>query len=96
MFGKAGSAVRGPFTDGCTGWNEEAVVGSKQQLAGAGNTAPEVAMVRARETDRADRLFDDPYAQAFLTAAPPAFPEERQIRHAGRPATAATPITAPG
>jgi hypothetical protein len=33
-------------------------------------------MVRARESHRDDRLFDDPYAQAFVDAAPGAFPEE--------------------
>jgi methyltransferase (TIGR00027 family) len=33
-------------------------------------------MVRARESNRDDRLFDDPYAQAFVDAAPGAFPEE--------------------
>jgi len=33
-------------------------------------------MVRARESRRADRLFDDPCAQAFVDAAPGAFPEE--------------------
>jgi methyltransferase (TIGR00027 family) len=39
-----------------------------------------VATVRARESQRADRLFDDPYAQAFVDAAPGAFPEEAQVR----------------
>jgi len=33
-------------------------------------------MVRARESRRDDRLFDDPWAQAFVDAAPGAFPEE--------------------
>jgi methyltransferase (TIGR00027 family) len=33
-------------------------------------------MVRARESRRDDPLFDDPYAQAFMDAAPGAFPEE--------------------
>jgi len=45
-------------------------------LRGVGKTALGVAMVRARESRRADRLFDDPYAQAFVDAAPGAFPEE--------------------
>jgi methyltransferase (TIGR00027 family) len=40
-------------------------------------------MVRARESGREDRLFDDPFAQAFVDAAPGAFPEERQAREAG-------------
>lgn len=33
-------------------------------------------MVRARQSRRDDRLFDDPYAQAFVDAVPGAFPEE--------------------
>ena len=41
-------------------------------------------MVRAGESAREDRLFDDPYAQAFVDAAPGAFPEERAVRE--RPA----------
>ena len=45
-------------------------------LRGVGKTALGVAMVRARESRRAGRLFDDPYAQAFVDAAPGAFPEE--------------------
>jgi len=45
-------------------------------LQGVGKTALGVAMVRARESRRNDRLFDDPYAQAFVDAAPGAFPEE--------------------
>ena len=45
-------------------------------LGGVGKTALGVAMVRATESRRADRLFDDPYAQAFVDAAPGAFPEE--------------------
>jgi methyltransferase (TIGR00027 family) len=49
-----------------------------------GKTALGVARVRALESQRADRLFDDPYAQAFLDAAPGAFPEERAVRE--RPA----------
>lgn len=45
-------------------------------LRGVEKTALGVAMVRARESRREDRLFDDPYAQAFVDAAPGAFPEE--------------------
>lgn len=45
-------------------------------LGGVGKTALGIAMVRARESRRDDRLFDDPYAQAFVDAAPGAFPEE--------------------
>jgi len=47
-----------------------------EPLRGVGKTALGVAMVRARESQRDDRLFDDPYAQAFVDAAPGAFPEE--------------------
>jgi len=50
---------------------------------GVGKTALGVAHVRARESQREDRLFDDPYAQAFVDAAPGAFPEEQAVR--GRP-----------
>jgi methyltransferase (TIGR00027 family) len=58
-------------------------MGSERPLTGVGKTALGVAMVRARETRRADRLFDDPYAEAFLTAAPQAFLEERQVPDTG-------------
>jgi methyltransferase (TIGR00027 family) len=44
-------------------------------LGGVEKTALGVAMVRAWESRRPDRLFDDPYAQAFVDAAPDAFPE---------------------
>ena len=47
---------------------------------GVGKTALGVARVRAQESQREDRLFDDPYAQAFVDAAPGAFPEERAVR----------------
>jgi methyltransferase (TIGR00027 family) len=49
---------------------------SRESLRGVGKTALRVARVRAEESRRPDRLFDDPYAQAFLDAAPEAFPEE--------------------
>jgi methyltransferase (TIGR00027 family) len=39
--------------------------------------------VRAEESRRADRLFDDPYAQAFLDAAPGAFAEEERAAPGG-------------
>jgi methyltransferase (TIGR00027 family) len=45
-------------------------------LKGVAKTALGMAMVRARESLRGDRLFNDPYAQRFLDAAPGAFPEE--------------------
>jgi methyltransferase (TIGR00027 family) len=51
---------------------------------GVGRTALGVARVRALESQREDRLFDDPYAQAFVDAAPGAFPEEQAVRE--RPA----------
>jgi methyltransferase (TIGR00027 family) len=43
---------------------------------GVGKTAIGVARVRAQESQREDRLFDDPYAQAFVGAAPGAFRDE--------------------
>ncbi|MGH3763866.1 MAG: SAM-dependent methyltransferase [Pseudonocardiaceae bacterium] len=42
--------------------------------AGVGLTALTVAAARALETDRADRLIDDPYAEAFVRAAAPPVP----------------------
>jgi methyltransferase (TIGR00027 family) len=42
---------------------------------GVGRTALGVARIRARESDRADRLFHDPYAEAFAAAAPGAVAE---------------------
>jgi methyltransferase (TIGR00027 family) len=39
-------------------------------------TAIGAAMMRARESLRPDRLFDDPYAQVFVDAAPTAFAQE--------------------
>jgi methyltransferase (TIGR00027 family) len=47
-------------------------------LAGVGKTALGVAMVRARESRRPDRLFDDPFAEAFVSAAPRAFDVEQR------------------
>src|SRR5690349_254888 len=38
-------------------------------LAGVGVTALAVADARARESERGDRLFEDPYARAFADAA---------------------------
>lgn len=51
-------------------------MGPDGSLKGVAKTALGVAMVRARESRRDDRLFNDPYAQRFLDAAPGAFPEE--------------------
>ena len=51
-------------------------MGSQEALRGVAKTALGAAVVRARETREQDRLFDDPYAQRFLDAAPGAFPEE--------------------
>jgi methyltransferase (TIGR00027 family) len=46
---------------------------ASQGLARVGRTALGVAMVRAIESRRRDRLFSDPYAAAFLAAAPKVF-----------------------
>jgi len=51
-------------------------MGSRESLRGVAKTALGAAVVRAHETSRPDRLFDDPYAQGFVDAAPGAFPEE--------------------
>lgn len=58
-------------------------MGSPEPLRGVGKTALGMARVRALESRRKDRLFDDHYAQAFLDAAPGAFPEERQAKEPG-------------
>lgn len=42
-------------------------------LSGIPLTALGVAMIRARESDREDKLYDDPYASAFAEAARDAF-----------------------
>ncbi len=46
-------------------------------LAGVGATSLGVAMVRAHESQRPDRLFNDHLAAAFVAAAPNMFPEAR-------------------
>jgi methyltransferase (TIGR00027 family) len=51
---------------------------STDVTAGVGKTALGVAMVRAQESRRGDRLFDDPYAAAFLDAAPGVFDTEQR------------------
>jgi methyltransferase (TIGR00027 family) len=45
------------------------------ELTGVGVTALGVAQVRAHEQTRPDRLFDDPYAAAFVAAAPGVLPD---------------------
>ncbi len=50
---------------------------------GVGKTALGAAMVRAHESRRADSLFNDPYAEAFLMAAPGAFDVEQRAAKAG-------------
>ena len=46
-------------------------------------TALGMARVRAEESRRPDRLFDDPYAQAFLAAAPGAFAADQERATSG-------------
>ncbi len=48
---------------------------SPQSLPGVGKTAIGVAALRAVESRRPDRLFDDPYAHAFVEAGRALFPE---------------------
>lgn len=52
---------------------------SQESLTSMSKTALGMARVRAEESRRPDRLFDDPYAQAFLAAAPGAFPEAQAV-----------------
>ncbi len=49
------------------------VAGSDATPSGVGETAIGAAMMRARESLRDHPLFDDPYAAAFVAAAPPVF-----------------------
>ena len=44
-------------------------------IGGIGETALGAAEMRAEESLRPDRLFEDPYAAAFVAAAPPLFPD---------------------
>jgi methyltransferase (TIGR00027 family) len=48
-------------------------------LSGVGMTALGVARLRAEESRRPDRLFDDPLAAAFVNAVPDAFPENTSV-----------------
>ncbi len=52
---------------------------SGDSAGGVGATALGAAEMRAEEAVRPDRLFDDPYAAAFVAAAPPLFPEMASI-----------------
>jgi methyltransferase (TIGR00027 family) len=47
--------------------------------SGVGATALGAAEMRVEEALRPDRLFDDPYAAAFVAAAPPLFPDMASI-----------------
>lgn len=51
-----------------------------EPLRGVGRTALGVARVRAAETRRSDRLFDDPFAEAFAAAGPPAWTARGSMR----------------
>jgi methyltransferase (TIGR00027 family) len=51
----------------------------KRGPRGIGKTAVGVALARAEETRRRDRLFNDPYAEAFAADAPDAFGEVREV-----------------
>jgi methyltransferase (TIGR00027 family) len=57
-------------------------------LRGVGKTALGMAMVRAGESGRPDRLFDDPYAQAFMDAQPGSFTAEETAGASAGPGTA--------
>ena len=60
-------------------------MGQDGPLRGVGKTALGMALVRAQESRRQDRLFDDPYAQAFTDAAAGAFPAQRATAGERRP-----------
>jgi hypothetical protein len=55
------------------GHYEGMAAGSGASPRGVGETALGAAMMRARESTRADPLFEDPLATAFVDAAPPVF-----------------------
>lgn len=48
-------------------------------LAGVAKTALGVAAVRAHESGRPDRLFDDPFAASFVAGVPDAFPDRAEL-----------------
>ncbi|UGT62697.1 SAM-dependent methyltransferase [Nocardia asteroides] len=50
---------------------------SSVPVAGVAMTAIGVAVIRAKESERPDRLYDDPFAAAFVAAARPGFDAER-------------------
>lgn len=50
---------------------------AREPLQGVAKTALGAARMRAEESRRSDRLFEDPYAQAFVDAAPEATPVAR-------------------
>ena len=52
-------------------------------LTGVPKTALGVARIRAAESKRDDRLFDDPYAAAFVAALPDAYKRDIRSRSAG-------------
>lgn len=57
-------------------------MGETEPPSGLSKTALGVAMVRAIESARPDRLFDDPHAQAFVDAVPGAFAAEETAARA--------------
>ncbi|MGI8330533.1 SAM-dependent methyltransferase [Actinomadura scrupuli] len=66
----------------------------REPLRGVGKTALGMARIRAHESLREDRLFDDPYAQAFLDAAPGAFTDEASTKAAAKAGSEAGPAGA--
>jgi len=66
-----------PETADRSGSHRLEAVAAGDAPAGVGLTALAMARVRAEESRRTDRLFDDPYAAAFVAAAPGALPEDR-------------------
>ena len=56
----------------------------QSRLTPVSKTAVGVARIRASETARSDRLFDDPYAARFVEAMPSAYDEDTQRTDAER------------
>jgi methyltransferase (TIGR00027 family) len=61
-----------------------AVTDEEQELTPVSRTAVGVARIRASESERAGRLFDDPYAARFVAAMPTAYDDTAQRTDAER------------
>lgn len=79
LIAKSASVVRNPGLPAGRQvewvWGEVMTEAAPAPIAGVAMTAIGVAVIRARETERADRLYSDPFAQLFVDAAKPSFGE---------------------